>query len=391
MSHPDTRYQAGTEGRDILYGTEGGDHIDALGGSDDVYLGGGADFAFGGAGGDRLFGGDGDDVLNGGADSDRLDGGSGFNSADYHDAAGAVSVDLTTTGAQNTRSSGYDRLINIQRVVGSRFDDFLRGNSLDNILNGKEGDDFLRGEGGDDILNGSLGVDTVGFDHGDSVTVDLALGQATGQGIDTLLFVENVVGSSDADRLSGSRAANILNGWLGDDRLYGRDGDDFLFGGIGNGIDYLNGGEGADRLEGGSGGDRLFGLSGSDILRGDFGRDRLQGGDQRDILFGGRDRDTFIFDDGDTGATLSRADVIKDFEYSDKINLGLIDAKEGGDDDQFTFIGTSAFTGAPGELRCEDFKGNTYIQGDTDGDQVADFLIRLDGTHHVLNAADFVL
>ena len=56
----------------------------------------------------------------------------------------------------------------------------------------------------------------------------------------------------------------------------------------------------------------------------------------------------------------------------------------------FTFIGSQAFHHTAGELRSEVVGGNTYVTGDTDGDGIADFMIRLDGTH-ALVGADFVL
>ena len=48
------------------------------------------------------------------------------------------------------------------------------------------------------------------------------------------------------------------------------------------------------------------------------------------------------------------------------------------------------FSGAAGELRYAHAQGNTYIEGDTNGDSFADFMIRLDGMH-VVDAADFVV
>ena len=59
-------------------------------------------------------------------------------------------------------------------------------------------------------------------------------------------------------------------------------------------------------------------------------------------------------------------------------------------DQAFAFIGSGAFTGTAGELRTFQGGTTTYLQGDTNGDGLADFLIRLDGLH-TLGGGDFML
>lgn len=83
---------------------------------------------------------------------------------------------------------------------------------------------------------------------------------------DTRSLIENAIGGSNRDRISGNDAGNRLSGRKGDDRLFGQDGDDTLVGG-----------PGGDRLCGGSGNDRLSGGSGDDIflLRSDGGADTI--------------------------------------------------------------------------------------------------------------------
>ena len=92
-------------------------------------------------------------------------------------------------------------------------------------------------------------------------------------------------------------------------------------------------------------------------------------------------------------ATRNGADIITDFSRAegDRINLRQVDANaDVGGDQNFAFIGDAAFSGAAGELRYAHAQGNTYIEGDTNGDGSADFMIRLDGMH-VVDAADFVV
>jgi hypothetical protein len=58
-------------------------------------------------------------------------------------------------------------------------------------------------------------------------------------------------------------------------------------------------------------------------------------------------------------------------------------------DQAFAFVGADAFHGVAGELRYEQISGNTYVQGDTDGDGIADFWIRHDGLH-ALTSGDII-
>ena len=98
-----------------------------------------------------------------------------------------------------------------------------------------------------------------------------------------------------------------------------------------------------------------------------------------------------------TGQTLSTMDWIRDFNSTegDRIDFRLYDADVGTAGTQsFDFIGTGAFSGTAGELRYEfvdtSTTQNTVIYGDTDGDGLADFAVRLSG-HHTLTDPDFIL
>ncbi len=132
------------------------------------------------------------------------------------------------------------------------------------------------------------------------------------------------------------------------------------------------------------------GTAGADTLRGMGGDDVLIGGGGIDQLFGGGGHDIFRFEAfTDTGATTATADRIMDWQSGDRIDLSAIDANLAlwGDQD-FTLISGSSFT-APGQVRTWISGGNTWVAGNVDGDNAADFMIRIDGIHH-LTAADFV-
>lgn len=194
-------------------------------------------------------------------------------------------------------------------------------------------------------------------------------------------------GSNSAGRQtivnSGEIKGNVLTG-LGDDRFTGDGG--FVRG-------YLWMGAGDDVYKAGSG--RVTkvvdGDLGDDTLKGGKLKDFLDGGENRDILTGNGGADHFIFTDH-THSTLSSPDRITDFDRSekDRIDLHLIDAIPGGTDDAFDFIGKQAFSGTPGELRFRHENGQTFIEGDRNGDMVADFRIELDGKIQ-LKEMDFIL
>ena len=242
----------------------------------DTLTGDGNDNRFdGGAGNDTLSGGGGDDDLRGDQGNDVIDGGTGNNIAYYDDATSAVTVNLAVATPQDTHGDGTDTLSNIGGLYGSAYSDTLTGDGGDNFLVGAAGDDALSGAagndllwggGGNDVIDGGAGNDTASYVDADSyVTVSLALNGAAqnthGAGVDTLVSIENLLGSNDGDTLTGDGGAN---------ELYGSGGNDTLAGGAG--ADVLDGGVGDDRLEddlgSGSAGslDQLYGDDGNDTL-----------------------------------------------------------------------------------------------------------------------------
>jgi Ca2+-binding RTX toxin-like protein len=120
-------------------------------------------------------------------------------------------------------------------------------------LDGGSANDTLDGGVGHDILNGGAHIDRVTYaTSADAVTVDLTagIGRTNGAGPvyqDTIIGVENVTGSAQADLLIGDGAGNRLDGGDGDDTLRSGDGDDILTGGAGT--DLLEGGAGLDIVD----------------------------------------------------------------------------------------------------------------------------------------------
>ncbi|UVM57381.1 retention module-containing protein [Pseudomonas sp. B21-012] len=153
----DIVYQEGN----TLTGTSGDDTLLAGAGNDTLNAGAGNDVLIGGDGNDFLYGGDGNDLLIGGAGNDLLDGGAGIDTASYASAGSAVTVNLSTVGAQNTGGAGTDTLVAIENLIGSDYNDTLTGNDNANVLNGGLGNDTLIGGGGDDVLIGGPGNNTL--------------------------------------------------------------------------------------------------------------------------------------------------------------------------------------------------------------------------------------
>ena len=168
------------------------------------------------------------DVFTGTAGNNAFLGGSGQDTVRYANAAAGVTVDLALTVAQNTIGAGLDRLSLIENLVGSAFNDTLLGDANANVLEGGSGND---------TLDGRAGTDTASYaGSASAVTVSLAVTGAqntVGAGIDTLISIENLIGSGLNDVLSGDGGANRLEGGAGSDQLTGGLGNDVLIGGSG--------------------------------------------------------------------------------------------------------------------------------------------------------------
>ncbi len=311
----------------------------------------------GGLGDDTLDGGAGNDTLIGGLGDDSLQGGAGFDMASYADAGGAVTVDLSVAGAQNTGAGGIDILDGIEGVTGGDFDDALTGDNRANTLEGGAGDDTLDGGLGGDRMFGGAGNDLY--------TVNSAadrIFENAGDGIDS---VESSV--------SHALAANVENLTLtGSGNING----------VGNGED--------NEIAGNAGRNVLLGGNGDDTLGRRQRAAAAIGGLGRDVLIGGAGSDKFVFGSlADSGVGAALRDVIGGFRSieGDMIDLHLIDADILSAGHQaFDYIGAGAFNGVAGELRF----ANGLMQADVDGDGEADMEIAVVGVS-TLAEDDFVL
>ena len=153
----------------------------------------------------------------------------------------------------------------------------------------------------------------------------------------------------------------------------------------------LTGGDDSDQISGFDGMDVLNGGKGEDELDGGAGDDTLTGGRSQDVLTGGADADTFVFTSRqDSKVGPDDRDTITDFDPSeDMIDLSQIDAKKGGADDAFNWVGDEKLK-KKGDLRYVDKGTHVLVEGDVDGDKKADFQIKVDGLN-MLSEDDFIL
>ncbi|MEM7556553.1 MAG: calcium-binding protein [Cyanobacteria bacterium P01_A01_bin.84] len=275
----------GSQGKDIINGLEGNDTIRGLGGND------------------ILNGDDGNDNLKGGAGNDTIDGGEGI---DRIREAGDFDLILT-----DTQLTGHevDVISNIERGT-------LIGGDSDNKLDASEfsGRVNFRGKGGADVLIGGNNIDTaIYIDSDEGVSINLATNTATGGDAagDTLVSIENLIGSEFDDNLTGNNKNNVLRGEAGNDTIDGGEGIDRIreagdFDLIltdtqltGNGVDVIS------NIERGAliGGDSNNTLDASEFS----GRVNFRGKGGADILIGGDNINTAIYSDSDEGVSINLA------------------------------------------------------------------------------------
>jgi hypothetical protein len=103
---------------------------------------------------------------------------------------------------------------------------------------------------------------------------------------------------------------------------------------------------------------------------------------------GGLEADTYVYRFANESTAASQDRIV--WGVGDKIDLSQVDANANtGANDAFTFIGTAAFTGAAGQLRHGMVGPNAIVQGDVNGDGVADLQFQVDA--HVPVVGDFIL
>ena len=333
----------GNEGPNILSAGLGDDILYGFGGNDTLSAGDGVDTLYGGSGDDHLIGGDGFDIMYGGAGNDVFDATSSRQYGDKNRMYGEAGndtyyVDRSGDLVFEIAGQGYDTIYTVfsyrlqaanevealvgtgplvLELVGNELPNRIYGPDTGALLSGLEGDDAFVGGAGDDTFDGGTGSDGVLYSNAAAaVTVDLAITTAQdtgGGGTDTLIGIENLLGSAYADVLSGDAGANWLDGGPGADRMSGGDGDDLYV------VD--NGGDRAIEASAGGGLDTVrssvtftlganvenltlistraidgTGNALANVITGNAAANRLDGGAGADTLSGGGGNDVYVVD-----------------------------------------------------------------------------------------------
>ncbi len=292
-----------------------------------------------------LTGTDGSDRLDGGAGADIMTGGLGWdtyivdnigdivveNSPHYDFGVDTVEASITYTLGVNLENLTLTGTGNIDATANDSMNHLI-GNSGNNIIDGAGDEDTI------DYSGSAAGI-----------TVDLLAGTATGSAIgnDTLLNIEDVLGSAFDDTLTGKGGYNYLAGGGGKDTLDGGAGGDLMVGGAGDDTYYVDdvfdrvyesphegfdtvyssvtfaiGSDienltltGTDNINAGGG-------RGSNTITGNSGNNSLSGGMDPDLLIGGAGDDTYSvsFEPGGNYDTV----VEKADEGIDTVNMGGI-------------------------------------------------------------------
>lgn len=350
----------GNAGNDVLYTSGLSGALMSGGAGDDILTGGqGADTLIGGVGADELRGGVGDDTIFFDADDTVVDGGAGYDLAQAQGPVG-VMFDLAAHGFEAAiGGSGNDTLFtsgeNDVLIDGGAGNDTITGSQNADVLMGGDGNDAIYGLGGDDLLSGDVGNDALYGGDGDDVLVG-------GMGADTL----NGGSGEDWASYGGSSAGVDVN--LGANSGSGGDaqGDHF------NSIENLMGSSHADKLVGDGGANKIYGGGGDDNIEGGSGNDTLNGGAGVDMLVGGYGNDTYIFNRGDGG------EVIYDYASTTQTSRTQKTANQNGQSRTYWQVTTSTVLANAGSDTL------AFGEGITSFDVIVDF----DGTDLTMAVID---
>ncbi|MGR4862640.1 beta strand repeat-containing protein [Caulobacter sp. LARHSG274] len=349
-----------------------------LNGGDDTFYGtAGADVVDGGTGNDYIDTGAGDDTIlvNTNQGLDVIHAGSGYDKLVSTDSNVWIIFntfdgieEIQGVNIANTKIVGTanDDVIDLRNIVVSRVE-WISGDDGNDTIYGSQGADNLIGAAGTDTIYGAGGDDKISFYQG--AGTDVVDG---GAGYDTLVAASDyaIIGISAMTSIEAITAESV-NGTSHTGMAFTDNADNFDLSAIAvSGITFTDLKAGDDIFVGSSAGERIIGGLGHDTVTGGGGADNF---------------------DFNAVAEIDH-DVIIDFlSGTDRIDLSTIDARTNVNEDQsFTLIGTSGFTGVSGQLRYDVSGGVATVQGDVNGDGLADFYIHVNGVSS-LTSADFFL
>jgi Ca2+-binding RTX toxin-like protein len=284
-------------------------------------------------------------------------------------------------------------------IVGLAGNDTITGLGGDDLLCGGPGDDLINGGPGDDQIDGSSGLDTLTLEDAPSgEAIDFpALTAAGGDGSDSFLQIEQVVGSDYADTFLLPEWEVWVAGGKGDDTFVAVPGTHHLDGNGGTDtLDYsgvtemdvdLPGGwahggydiyqivtETLDHIENVIGTptkDTIIGDDADNVIDGGAGNDLIDPGGGNDTVDGGAGKDTLSYaeDDGPVSMDLTLDHVLGSEGYDVHHGFEKFQGSNGDD----TILGTDGndkIDGAGGDDLIHGGPGRDKIEGGTGADLI---------------------
>jgi serralysin len=216
----------GTSGNDSIVGWASGGNANSPSGDDILNGLAGNDTLAGGTGNDSLIGEDGNDRLDGGTGTDTLNGGAGDDIYIVDTAADTIKEALNS-GTDIVRSAvSYTLSLNVENLTltgisaingtGNSLNNFLFGNTDNNILNSGDGNDTIDGNFGNDQLNsgdgndslqGGPGNDQLNAGSGDDILIGAWPGSPLPPGLGE---TDNLIGGAGADKFILGNAVNVF-------------------------------------------------------------------------------------------------------------------------------------------------------------------------------------
>ena len=250
-------------------------NVGGLVGNVSIALGAVIENAIGGSGSDALRGNSGNNSLRGNGGNDQIDGGLGTDTVVFSGNRSAYTITWNGQIGTVVGPDGTDTITNVEflqfadqtiaaaptgglvvagditneTISGTAFADAIGGLGGNDVINGLGGNDTLDGGFGNDTLNGGEGDDTLiggfgsdalnggnGYDIADYSTaiggITMNGASVTGAaGSDTLSGIEEVIGSTFSDNLTGGSGNDVIRGGGGVDVINGAGGNDRLYAG----------------------------------------------------------------------------------------------------------------------------------------------------------------
>jgi Ca2+-binding RTX toxin-like protein len=270
----------------------------------------------GGDGDDIITGGDGNDVLSGGNGNDlfKTSTGASGDGADTYSGGGGLGDKIDYSGRtaniavamDGTTKSGQGFAVTWPTTVGASIEGDVVGTDVEDLVGGT-GNDFLTGNGVSNNIKGGAGNDTIfGGDAGtcasDSDTLDGEAGDDTFAMTATSDCADSLTGGTGNDTADYQLRTASLTIILDNGALDGETGEKDN---VRSDIEVVIGGTANDTITGSAANDIFHGGAGVDTLNGGGGDDTLVGGSGADILNGEAGNDTF--DEGLTDALIKIA------------------------------------------------------------------------------------